>query len=388
MSAITAITNANWGQAPYNRISFQQVQRLFPTCRLKRDINTTHEWPQAEQVLGKISFTAADGSQQSVDQLIERSFTDAFAVLHRGKLINEQYFNGMAVDSHHLLNSVTKSFVGMLAGIAVEKGQLDPEQPAIHYLPELTNSAWSDCTVRHLLDMTAGAAYLEDYADPQTDFWHEAAVVGWRPALVDDQTPATLLEYACSLEGKDQQNGEKFHYRTVTTNLVGMVLEQAMDKPLSELLEQLIWSRMGTRNDASIVVDAVGFPYVGAGMSACTRDLLSFGQMMIDGGRSHGQQLIPKSWIEDTLRGDASSKKCFSDSDYGEALAGWHYRNQVWIKDGTQGVMLALGIHGQTIYMDRSKELVIVKLSSQPESVDLEMYLDTFAAMDAISASL
>ena len=299
-------------------------------------------------------------------------------------------FSRLTIDVASFLASaagIVASFL-VLAGVAVAEGQLEPDALVTRYLPNFEGTAWSETTVRYLLDMTAGVDYQEEYADPQTDFWKEAAVVGWRPALVDDSTPTTLSEYARSLSGQDQLNGSRFHYRTVTTNVIGMILERVMGAPLGDLLSERIWSRLATRHEASIVVDRSGFPYVGAGMSTCARDLVNFGMMLNDNGQFNGQQIVPASWIEDTLRGDATSQQCFADGDYGEVMEGWHYRNQVWVADPGRGIMLAIGIHGQTVYMDRTSNVVIVKLSSQPESVDLALYLDAFAAMSAIAIAL
>ena len=319
--------------------------------------------------------------------MLDDSYSDSFLVVKSGSIVTEQYFNGMTVDSHHLLNSVTKSTVGMLAGIAVERGLLNPEALITNYLPGLDNSAWEGATVRHLLDMTAGARYHEDYSEPETDFWKEAAVVGWRPALADENTPETLFEYAKSLQGKDQENGVKFHYRTVDTNVIGMILEQVMGDRLCDLLSDEIWSKLSPRCEANIIVDKIGTPYVGAGMSACTRDLGNFGIAMINDGKINGQQVWPAKWIQETVEGVSSSRQCYLDSEYA-ALGLDHYCNQVWVKDRKKSVMLALGIHGQIIYMDKSNDLVIVKLSTQPESVDMDMFLDAFSAMDAIAGML
>jgi len=381
------ISTQNWNQAPHNRWSFQHVQSFFPTTRLVKGAGQPFNFGEAYQELDEITYPRYNGDTGTVRQMIGDSFTDSFLVLKSGAIVSEQYFNGMSVDSHHLLNSVTKSFVGMLAGIAVDRQLLDPAAPVTSYLPGLDNSAWSGATVRHLLDMTAGANYGEDYTDPEADFWQEAAVVGWRPDLVTGALPETLYEYARSLVGKDQQNGEKFHYRTVTTNVIGLMLEAVMRRPLGELLTEELWSRMRPRNDASVVVDKAGALYVGAGMSASARDLAAFGSLMIGDGKIGGEQVLPADWIQDTMTGDATSRQCYLDSEY--AVFGFsHYRNQVWVKDSAREHMLALGIHGQIIYMNRSDDVVIVKLSTQPEQVDMEMFVDAFAAMDAIAAAL
>lgn len=363
------------------------MQALFPTFRLKRGVTAPFEFALAQQNLQDISYTSISGETATVKQMIDDSYTDSFLVVKSGAIVTEQYFNNMDADSHHLMNSMTKSFVGMLAGIAVHEGLLKPEELITAYLPGLDNSAWEGTTVRQLLDMTAGAYYHEDYTDPQADFWKEAATVGWRPALVDESTPESLYDYAKSLQGKDQEDGAMFHYRTVTTNVIGMILEKVMGGRLGDLLTSELWSKLSPRNDANVVVDKLGGLYVGAGMSACTRDLANFGMMMINDGRFNGQSIVPAQWIHDTITGVATSRQCYEGSEYA-AFGFSHYRNQVWIKDSSKQVMLALGIHGQIIYMDKLNDIVMVKLSTQPESADMEMFLDAFAAMDAIAAKL
>ncbi|QIB65298.1 serine hydrolase domain-containing protein [Kineobactrum salinum] len=381
-------TTSNWGQAPHNRRSFQIMQELFPSCRLPRGPALGPEPAARPRDILDWEYHCTSGALRSVAELLDDTCCDAFLVLQGDELLAEHYFNGMRANSHHLVNSVTKTFVGMLTGIAVERGQLDPDRLVADYVPELGTPAWAGTTLRHLLDMSAGVRYEEEYNDPQTDFWREAAVVGWHPALVTASTPATLLDYARSLRGKAREDGSMFYYTSVATNVLGMALERAMGQPLSALLAAELWGRLGMRHDASIVVDRSGFPYVGAGMSACARDLLNFGRMLNSGGSLRGECIVPASWIDDTLRGDASSKQCFADGMYGPALPGWHYRNQMWVKDTEGGVMLSLGIHGQVIYMDRDRELVMVVLSSQPVAASVDTYMAVFGGLEAVAERL
>ncbi len=379
------VTSDNWGFPPFNRWSFQHVQSLFPTARIRRGAGPITQFDTEPRDLSDISYIGLDGSSRSVRQMLESSYTDSFLVAKKGAILCEQYFNGMAGDSFHLLNSISKSFVGMLAGIMVQRERLQADDLVSRYVPELSDAAFAQTTIRNLLDMTAAVKYGEDYADPNADFWIETAVVGWRPALVNDGSASTLLDYARSLQETEQLDGEKYHYRTVLTNVLGAVLERAGGRPLQDLLQTEIWTRLRPEQDAAIVVDRSGFPYVGAGMNACTRDLARFGQMIVQQGFINGEQIVPSSWIEDSRYGDARAKKIFAASEYGETMPGGHYRNKLWVMDSERGVLLAIGIHGQTIHMNMTTGVVIVKLSSQPESVALEMFQDTFAAMDTIS---
>lgn len=378
----------NWGYPPQNRRSFQQVQSLFPTTRLGRGPGPITPFGRGFKEIIDIPYKSADGSDQTVQQMLQKSYTDAFVVVKDNAILYEQYSNGMAVDSVHLLNSITKSFVGMLAGILIARELIQETDLVTQHIPELAETAFSKSTIRHLLDMTAAPKYGEDYADPNADFWVEAEVVGWRPALKTKNSAETLLAYATSLIKTEQLDGQKYHYRTVLTNVLGLVLEQAGPASLADQLQNDIWRKLGPEQDAAIVVDPTGFPYVGAGMNACARDLARFGQMMIQQGAYNGEQIVPRQWIDDTRYADDQARANFAQSDYGAMLPGGHYRNQVWVENADKGILVAIGIHGQVIYMNMQTQVVIVKLSTHPEPADAGIFNDGFMAMRAISQSI
>jgi CubicO group peptidase (beta-lactamase class C family) len=143
-----------------------------------------------------LTYTGLDGSARKVQQMLDEGYTDAFVVVNDNTILCERYSNGMSADSFHLLNSVTKSFVGMLTGIFIAKGLIRETDLVTQHIPELADTAFSESTIRHLLDMSAAPKYGEDYADPMADFWVEAAVVGWRPALKTKESAPTLLAHA------------------------------------------------------------------------------------------------------------------------------------------------------------------------------------------------
>ena len=382
------VNAGNWGFPPYNRWSFQHVQNLFPTARLRRGDGSISSFGAAPRDFGDMVYVGRDGLEHRVEQLLEETYTDAFLVLQNGDILSEQYFNHMQADRHHLLNSVSKSFLGILTGIVVGQGLLDPESRVVDHLPEFRKGPFAATRVQDLLDMRAAVEFSEDYANPADDFWVETAVVGWRPGLVGDGSAQTLLGYAESLERSCQPDGGRFHYRTVLTNVLGMVLERVTERCLEELLEEELWSSLGAEQDAVVVVDSVGFPYIGAGMNACARDLARFGQMIAQQGMIDGRQVVPRSWIDDTRYGNDSVRDAFAQSEHAITMPGAHYRNKFWVTDRVRGVMSAIGIHGQQIYIDMTAQVVIVKLSSQPEPLDQGMFLEAAIAMEAIAVSL
>ena len=126
-----------------------------------------------------------------------------------------------------------------------------------------------------------------------------------------------MFEFALSLAESEQDDGTKFDYRTVFTNVLVTAAESAAGINLQNLLEEKLWQKPGTEQDAAIVVDSSGFPYMGAGMNACARDLARFGQMIAQGGLFNGEQIIPSAWTKDLVEGNQTLRSLFERSDYG-----------------------------------------------------------------------
>ena len=386
-SSVRPFNAHNWGYPPHNRASFQQVQQLVPTRRISRGTNPPSVLPIALQEVGKISYADSDGNPRMIQHMLDDTYTDAFLVTKNGTVLAEEYRNGMGPDSHHLLNSVSKSYLGMLAGILAAQGILDLGDKLTTYLPEFSNTAFHQTTLQQALDMTAAVKYGEDYADKKADFWVETAVVGWRPALVEANFPKTLFGYACTLGDTEQLDGEHFHYRTVLTNVVAMAIERATNQSVARLVEQKLWQPLQPEQDAVVVVDSSGFPYFGAGMNACARDLARFGQMLAQNGLYQDTQIVPKAWIQSCVQGTDELKALFAAGDYAQMIPGGHYHNQIWA-DSNRQLLICIGIHGQTIYVNQATDVVVVKLSTHPESAQLELFTDSFAGMHAITEAV
>lgn len=382
-----AYSSANWNQPPHNRHSFQHMSALFATQTIQRSTKSAMAFEYALEDTSQLTYPVSKGATEPLQHFLDSTFTDAFLVLKEGVIVTEEYRNNMRDNTQHLLNSVSKSFVGMLAGIAVEDGLLDTSKYVSAYLPELANSAFSETTVQRALDMTAAVAYSEDYDQPKDDFWHEAAVVGWRPDLQSDSSPRSLIDYCKERSQTEQGEGERFHYRTVLTNLCTAVIERATNTPFCEFFAQRLWQPLGPEQDANVVVDPTGLPYMGAGMSACARDLARFGEMLRNDGFYNDQQILPASWVRDTRLGNDELRELFAASDYHGLLPNGHYTNQVWA-DRESDEIMCIGIHGQTIYIHRSKQLVCVKLSSHPYPTDLGLWGATYRALRALAAQI
>ena len=186
------------------------MSALFQTTQIRRSGDRTSNLKYALEDLSQLPYPVSKNETRPLQHFLNSTYTDAFVVLQDGVVITEQYFENMSQQTPHLLNSVSKSFVGMLAGIAVDDGALAADHLVSTYVPQLADSAFQYTTLQTALDMTAAVEYSEDYDQRTDDFWHEAAVVGWRPDLQTDTSPRSLLDYCQRRSHTEQGEGAPF----------------------------------------------------------------------------------------------------------------------------------------------------------------------------------
>lgn len=376
---------ATWQNAPANRWSFQHVREVVPTARVSRGGTTATPLPMAGGFDPEQAVWRLEGNWSTVADVIADTYTDGFLVLHRGQVVTEQYPEGMPADRPHILMSVSKSVVGALVGILADEGAIDVLTAVDVYVPELAGSGYRGATVQDVLDMRSGVRFSETYLDPAAEVRLLEQVIGWAPRT-DPDLPTSMYDYLATLRA-DRAHGTAFEYRSCETDILAWVCERATGSRLTELLSSRIWAKLGCEQDMDAAVDPAGAVFADGGLSATLRDLGRFGQMLLDGGFAHGRPVVPGWWITDSLAGAADTRDTFAASGNGSWLPGGGYRNQFWLPGGRE-VLLCLGIHGQLIWIEPARELVVVKLSSWPLPQQPALLLDTFAAIDMIGFQL
>jgi CubicO group peptidase (beta-lactamase class C family) len=293
----------------------------------------------------------------------------------------------MPAETRHLLMSVSKSLVGIVAGSLISAGELEPERLLTDYVPALGDSGYAGATVRHLLDMRSGVRFSEDYLNPDAEVRTLEEAIGWAPRR-NPVGPRTMYDFLVTLEQKGPHGGP-FEYRSGETDVLGWVCESAAGVRMPELMSRLLWSRLGCEDDAAIAVDSAGTGMFDGGICAALRDLACFGTMLVQRGTSlTGEQVVPASWIDDTLLGAPDSRDAFAASPTATLMPGGMYRNQFWLPYPDRRLLVCLGIHGQMIYVDCDTGLVAAKLSTWPDPQDPEKLFSTLRAFDAISVSI
>ncbi len=374
-------SHLNWDSPPFNRWAFCNVRQVLPTRIVARGEGTPSLLPRREQDLSALGFAGPDGGRRSIGGFLEETFTDGFMVLHEGAVVTERYFGHLGRESLHLSQSVAKSVVGTVAGILIEDGKIDPEAPLPEYVPELKACGYADATLDAVLDMRSGVRFSEVYTDPDSDVSQIDFAAGWKPARPGKLT--SVYDLALTLP-KERPHGGAFQYRSIETDVVGWVCERASGTHLCDLVSTLIWQPMGAEHDACFTVDRAGTALADGGFNASLRDYARFGLLYANGGVVEGKPVVPAPWVEACRRGDPAA----FGAPYTEALPGGAYTRQWWVRDPEAGIFMARGVFGQMIYVDPARALVIVKLSTWPDFTNLDRFLLTLAAVDAIAEAL
>lgn len=373
---------ANWRQHPHSVWGFTHVDQLIPVA----PITATGQSPLPRAApIDLTTITCSwSGMRMTAEAALAASHTDGFLVLKDGAVVAERYINQQPQD-RHIVFSVSKSVTAILAGILVEQGLLDPAAPVTTYVPGARGSAYADCTLRHVLDMTVSIGFTEDYLDPLGDVARYRVAMGWNPPGI---VPAGegLHRFIAGLPKSGEPHGYRFHYVSPNSDMLGWIIERAAGAAFAELLARHIWQPMGAEHDAFITVDAQGAPRTAGGICTSLADLARFGEMVRCRGAFNGCRIVPERWIEDILT--AGDPAAWSRGDMVKLFPEGRYRSKWYVPHPSSDVLCAIGIHGQWIYVDFAAGMVAVKQSSQPLPVDDAMDHDMLALFRAIAREL
>jgi CubicO group peptidase (beta-lactamase class C family) len=332
-----------WQIGPWNRWAYQHVGEVVPTVVVPRD-PTTARRPEARPL--------------PLDGVASPPGLDGLAVLHDGVLVHERHAHGLGPSTRHISQSVAKSVLGLLVGVLAGRGALGPDTVVADVVPEVAGSGYAGATVRHLLDMTAAVNFVEDY----DAFWRYDVACGWGPPRPGADA-RTILEYLPTIgpATDGRRHGDRFHYASPNTDLLGIVAERAGGAPLAELLGRELWGPAGAADDAEVAVDPGGTAVISGGFCATLRDYARLGQLVLEDGAG----VVPAAWIAGLGVGpaDAFAGREWPGAETGET----GYGAKWWTVDGR---VVARGIHGQLIAVDRAAGVVVAMVSSWPTATD------------------
>jgi CubicO group peptidase (beta-lactamase class C family) len=375
---------------PFNRWSYLHMRMFYPSAPIPAADKAVALDNSIDWSIDKVKVKDPDsGAMTDMATFMKKTYTDSLVVIRGNNIVYEKFFNGMHPKQPHQMMSVTKSFCGLLGLMAVEEGKVKEEDLVTKYVPELKKAgAFAKATFGQVLDMTNSMDFTEDYADPKSGIRIYGATLGWTEKVGGIEYQDSLYDYLVTLDiDKNHKHGEMFHYQTPKTDVVNWVTNRANNKSFQEAMYEKLWSKIGTEGETYVLLDNNATLVAGGGLNATPYNLARFAIMMLNDGKFSGRQVVQPAVIEKLAKGgDIKAFDNGPDSDdYVHAKGEWSYRGQWWVKH-TKGeeAFMAIGIHGQWIYLDVERGIAIVKLSSQNKSKDDYMNKYDLNAFSAI----
>ncbi|HEV7436908.1 MAG TPA: serine hydrolase [Pseudorhizobium sp.] len=340
---------------------YRNIAKIFPTHAVARGAKT-YELPRAKrEIAPKYTLEKERGS---VAEYMKNNRTAGLIVVKDGKIVLERYGLGQTDKSHWIAFSMAKSVTSTLLGAAIADGKIGSvDEQVVKYIPELRGSAYDGVTIEQVLQMRSGVAWNEDYADPNSDVGRLGAARGSDRGVALVETMATLKRAA--------EPGSRFNYSTGESNLIGVILKRAIDEPLASYLSRKVWQPFGMESDATWVTDQSGQEFGGCCVNATLRDYARLGLFAMQGGVANGQRVVPEGWFAKATHPATPN-----------AWDGLGYGYQWWLPSA--GTFQAIGVFGQSIYIDPARNLIIAESSAWPEAGYQKGYERQYAFRKAV----
>jgi len=295
----------------------------------------------------------------SFEEWAEKSQTTALIFIQRDTIRYEKYFNGFSQDSYFHSQSMAKSFISFLIGAAIDEGLIENiNEPMTKYIPELLarDKRFAEITIKNLLEMRSGLKYNTSYL-PGTHIhapWHDEAVGYYHPNV------RKLLLKKIQIGAEP---GKTFQYNNYNTSYLGLIIERATGKTVSQYLEEKLWSQV-MEYDALFSIDSkkAGFEYMPSRLIARAIDYARFGRLFLNSGNWDGHQIISEHWVQKSTREDKTIPREYYPEWLGSGCNHTYYSYQWWGNNQCDSGyhFFANGNLGQNIYVIPDEEIIIV----------------------------
>ncbi len=327
--------------------NFVSIRSLFEFKDIKADISNPTPLPKAPQFLPKM-LPWGEKLLSLAEWQTQRSVC-AMIVLKNGTCAYEDYFKDTTADDRRISWSMSKSVLSIATGVLYDQGRLPPLDSKIGDLvPNLHQSAYANATLQNVLNMASGVAFNEDYLDFHSDINRLGRIIG---------IGGSMDEFAQNMAEQDWEPGTYNHYVSVDTHVLGMVVREITGEPLADFIRKNVFDKLGMETTPYFVTDSFDEPFILGGLNLTTRDYARVGLMMAQGGEIGGTRIVSQEWITQSTQQSAPPP----DPRRAAMLDGvLGYGYQWWLPPGAaSGEYFAIGIYGQYIYIDTSRQVVI-----------------------------
>ena len=328
----------------WNGLPDHTDSRLFPNSPLwptnpqpfiKLDSNITLPPPY---FWGKHSYLKPN---HSLEYYLKRTKTQSLLILRNDTIVYQYYAPNLNADVELTSLSIAKGVLALLTGIAVHEGKLSLDDNISDWLLLWRDyPGYAPIKVKHLLQMTSGLGFREQYFNPfggAARFYYGKNLRKKVLKIHPKYAPGTL-----------------YRYKSCDPILLTMILEQAVGKTVTEYLQEKLWTPCGMQYSGSWSLDGGDKPIEKSfcGINAKAEDFLRIGQVLLNQGKYNRQQLIPETWIQQLQQLDTSE-------------ASPRFYQYYWFQNPESTDYFAEGLNGQLIYLSPATKTVLVRFGSQ-----------------------
>ena len=330
-------------------IAYAHVDAIFATRSIRRGAHP-RPLPRGAEIAPR--YTNATG-HLGLDDFIRRTQVAGLVVLQDGVIRLERYALGLDEATRWSTMSTVKSLTATLVGVALAEGRIGSlEEKVSDYLPALRGSAYDAVSIRHLMTMSSGVRWSEDYTDRQSEVNRYSKSIG-------DKVPGGVLALMRSLP-PEAAPGTRFAYCTGDTYVLGCLVTAAMGEGLAATMSRSIWGPAGMEADAFYTLESEDGQEIGGSRAGVVlRDFARFGQFILEGGVAGDRRILPEGWVAE------AGARHFALDPATNSLGADGYGYSWWI--APDGAMVAVGFAGQSLYVNRATRTVIVTLSCWPQ---------------------
>lgn len=354
--------------------TFQRMDEILPS----RPIEATNPDPLPEAVRPLQISYQWNGETRTLDDFMAEANTIGLVVLDDGVIVAERYGHGAGPDTRFTSWSVAKSFVASLIAMGLRDGLIGSlDDTVAEYAPAYAGSAYGDTSLRHLLMMSAGVDFVEDYADgPESDI---------RPFFFNTFIMGRDIDTMAAEIRRNRPAGLDLHYVSPNSHVLSAVVRAVYGGTLADIVEQEIWTPLGMTSNASwlVNVDADRATELGyCCLQATTRDYARFGQFYLQDGVWNGERLLPEGWVQTATRPAAPFGEPGPQARYAPRGYGLHF----WIPPDPQDEFFMAGVYGQYVWVDERRGVVVAMNAGDPVWGEREQ--EAFTVMRAIAETV
>jgi len=302
------------------------------------------------------------GTSLAFNQFLKQTDSNAFIVFRNGVMTYEWYKDGVTQSTQLPSYSVAKTMTSIMIGQLISQGKIKESDKFVTYFPELkAGTSFDLVTIKQLLDMQAGVGVSDNYPSGPS---------GWGVAIAQMYASTDLDWFLKNNRKMAFEPGSKSEYRSVDTQMLGMIIKKVTGKKVADYFSQNVWQPAGAKYPATWNVDRIG----GTEKTFCCFnasgiDYARIGMLFLNGGYAGPNKIIDKAWLNRLTTPVTTLDR------------NWGYGAQVWHPYPNTSLML--GLHGQFVFINPESRTVIVKLSDNPTDSDHES--DTAKALLEIS---